>query len=1349
MNTKKLIVFITAAVLLFAAGALCIFTGAAEYPQVVYLSDSGSDANEGTADTAPLATLAAAYTKLGGSGTVVLCGDYTVNTGEKAAFPSSDGSVTLTCVYNSVNYYQKNGATLNLKQSVHIGSDMVFESIRIDQSEGTAFFCCGNNVKFGYGITTLASVAPPSIYGGYDLSAATFTGDRNTAKIYGYTIEVCSGVWNVFNGGHLRTGESDMMGTVGDVNIIINGGTFKANGNSATDTAVFSGASNSALLGDLHITVNGGDIYSSLFCLGRAGMNDTQRIAGMEGDVYLTVNAGTIRGTDIRLSQNPTNFLCGDYYLEINGGSFPALSTIDGKTSDNTAYQYVPSSLESKLVGFGKNVFISYTNGNDNVAGTGTASAPVKTIWKAFSRLGGKGGRIIFMDEVYTGGGSVPATDGKVIITTKLGSYDYSDTGALKLGGNLKVQSDLLIENFKLATTKEATLYTNGHSLTLGSECSVYNTSTKTLSGGDITTDGILNIDGGSSTEKHLIKVRSGSYNNIYAGTSSRGTAIVVEGGQINGSLYGASGTMTDGTATVRIDGGVVCGNIYASQMGSKTGVGICVRGGAIRSAGFYAAESGTAKLFSVGIYGGKFETTPAMDRTGAADVSVDSTVSCRKYVNSLGSQDNIIFATNKGVSNATGQNPASPREFVKATTYVTSTGGKVVVIDDVKFDNSDVLDARGLMTLTSFGGGCDWAVTDDVRIMLGAGIELSADTLIDHIDIYPIENNTFISSNGNSLEIGEYVCTEASFSRGVEKGLSIYGGARIGLPGTTGTVGGEIVIRGGNYHKLIGGNIRLNPLDETLRTMTGDINITIYGGIFDEYVSLTGQNNYEGNATLSVYGGKFECPVFGISAAYSYPTGHTVTNTADITLNIAGGTFCGNIDAYEDTSAILNGSYTVNLYDGAELQRVSSIKGTEGLGGEHSSEINYETELSINDSIDTTISFQNPIDGHPDPSVVLGDDGYYYYSYAATSNGKQAIFMTRSPNLPDIDHSYKRLIWTAGDNGDGEEILSIWAPQLYKFDGRWYMYASCSTSDNDHALRQTYIWIGGEHPSDEFTYYGIISGSDSSRSYSSPRFVEWAGVRYLMCGSSYSIIITAMSSPTSLKGSAVVIATPSESFEAAPTTSTKIMEGPVPLISADGVLYVPYAAGHTRGDEYCTGLLKFTGSKTDPLTNASKWQKFSEPMHFASYENRIYSPGAMVFVSSPDGTQTWCVYHAKQYTYTAYTMRRLYLQPLEWVNGVPTVKEPQSADTIFSIDANSLSVASRIGGFDRSIELLPIMGDIDGDRDIDNTDITIAIRHLCGWDIAPYTVEGADMNSDGKFGNRDVIGMIKAANNA
>lgn len=55
------------------------------------------------------------------------------------------------------------------------------------------------------------------------------------------------------------------------------------------------------------------------------------------------------------------------------------------------------------------------------------------------------------------------------------------------------------------------------------------------------------------------------------------------------------------------------------------------------------------------------------------------------------------------------------------------------------------------------------------------------------------------------------------------------------------------------------------------------------------------------------------------------------------------------------------------------------------------------------------------------------------------------------------------------------------------------------------------------------------------------------------------------------------------------------------------------------------------------------------------------------------------------------------------------------------------------------------IAGDVDGDYSANNTDITLLVRHLAGYDPTPHGTSRMDKNGDGKINNRDAIELIQA----
>ena len=1285
---------ITVTVLTVCALCALAFCFAASSAQsVVFLSGNGSDSNSGTTADAPVKTMSAAYSKIGGNGTIVLCGEYSVTQASDGELPTGTGTVTLTSVYGGVDYRAK-GALLNIGTNVFIGSDMHINNINMHHTSSPKIFCQGHNVKLGEGIETSYTAKPAAVYGGTELAKSGVT--VKNSQFFDFTLEVCSGTWQYVTCGNYRsrTPENTIIGVIGDAELIINGGNFIGTGKDDNDIEVVSGIADSGLFGDLYMEINGGSFDCSVFGATFCGMNASRRMPGHQGDIRIAITGGTFRGEQIAAVQEKTNFVDGDFYLDIKGAIFSsALKKISAEGVDGTAYVTVPSSLDSYLVGFGGNVYVSAA-GKD--AANGTKSAPVKTL-SAAAQLLENGGRIIILDSVSSSGESLAEIEKDIIITSKTSLEDHTSDACLNVYGKLTLGTDTRIENISINAHTSAEICADGHNLTLGCEISEYDAQNGTLAGGDIVVTGLLSVNGGDGEDAHTVVINSGSYHNVRGGASRKGTAVVVYGGKIGGDVFGSSGKTTEGTASVLICGGAVFGNIYGTENGTSLESGVCVLGGHVYSSEIGAVVSGNVDgEFQIGLYGGGFYSSPMIKTDGAAFVSASVSDKYKAIVSNIKNTPKTIFVSDGGTGD--GSTPLSPiGSFAEATKKAVGDNARVVVMDDVSIRGGTSTASVGSFTVTSFGGGCDFGVVNGARLVMSANIALYSEVTFDHIEFFAAENSTAVLANCNKVVFGEHVECTVFEGRGVEYPLSVYGGISSTGAGYTGIGSTDVTIKSGWYYKVIGGNSRSNGSADTQRTIEGEINLTIYDGLFMNTVCLNGMNNLKGDANLNIYGGTFKCPVFGASNNSPDINAGNGRIDGDITINIYGGTFCGNLDASKDYKYIFNGKYTLNVY-GGDLSRVATVRGTGGMsGGNCSSYIYSDTDLAFDKSVSGEIEFTNPIANYADPSVQYDAvTGYYYYTYSGLYGSDQAIYITRAANLCDIGCSDPILIWTAAMQADGRgsELKSIWAPQLNFIDGRWYIYATCAESESDSAKRLPYVWVGGEDPIGEYAYHGTIDNYDPLVAiYLSPRLIEYGGKRYICNGGFYresdrnghqqSLFITELETPTSFKGDPVVIARPSKDYE-----DHKILEGPIALVSPNGTLYMCYAAGHTRGQEYCTGIMKFKGTEFDSLANAALWEKMDEPLHFVDYDSRVYSPGAMMFTTSPDGTEIWAVYHAKKYTYTAYTMRRMYMQRLTWENDFPVIDSPQPVDTVFTVKKNSRTIESRISGFDGSYSI-------------------------------------------------------------
>ena len=68
---------------------------------------------------------------------------------------------------------------------------------------------------------------------------------------------------------------------------------------------------------------------------------------------------------------------------------------------------------------------------------------------------------------------------------------------------------------------------------------------------------------------------------------------------------------------------------------------------------------------------------------------------------------------------------------------------------------------------------------------------------------------------------------------------------------------------------------------------------------------------------------------------------------------------------------------------------------------------------------------------------------------------------------------------------------------------------------------------------------------------------------------------------------------------------------------------------------------------------------------------------GAAIFTQSLDGSEVYAVCHAKLHANNRYN-RCIFLQKLEYQNGVPYLGAPPSLDTVFTVAVNPMAVSER-----------------------------------------------------------------------
>jgi len=292
--------------------------------------------------------------------------------------------------------------------------------------------------------------------------------------------------------------------------------------------------------------------------------------------------------------------------------------------------------------------------------------------------------------------------------------------------------------------------------------------------------------------------------------------------------------------------------------------------------------------------------------------------------------------------------------------------------------------------------------------------------------------------------------------------------------------------------------------------------------------------------------------------------------------------------------------------------------------------------------------TFTNPIvaaspgTGTADPSVVF-HRGYYYYCRALDD---RAIGVARARRLQDIGAAPMRTVFRpAPAAAHGREI---WAPELQRVRGRWYIYFAAS--DGVNANHRMYaLQAVGDDPQGDYVLKGRV-GDESDRWAIDGVALELRGRLYFVWSGwpdargdfPQVLYIAAMRDPWTIVGARHLIAAPEHPWERA---GAPLLEGPEPL-RHNGTLHLVYSAGASWGDDYALGLLSYRGG--DPL-RASSWRKEPLPVFTKDVVAKAFGVGHASFVRSPDGRQDWIVYHATDRPGAGWRGRSVRAQAFDW----------------------------------------------------------------------------------------------------
>lgn len=277
-------------------------------------------------------------------------------------------------------------------------------------------------------------------------------------------------------------------------------------------------------------------------------------------------------------------------------------------------------------------------------------------------------------------------------------------------------------------------------------------------------------------------------------------------------------------------------------------------------------------------------------------------------------------------------------------------------------------------------------------------------------------------------------------------------------------------------------------------------------------------------------------------------------------------------------------------------------------------------------------------IQDRADPYIVLGKDGYYYFtaSYpmygAKDKEGYDRIVLRRSKTIDGLKTAEEKVVWDEKDSNISHRF--IWAPEMHYIGGKWYLYyAASGSSSNVWGINCHVLMCKGDDPYndgwEEKGKFQAASGDNVSFTDFSldMTYFECNGKSYVIWAQKVGLSNLYMAEvdpkePWKAKTKAMLLTKPEFYWEC---VTIPVNEGPSVLIH-DGKVIVAYSASAT-GPEYCIGYM-YADVNAD-LMNISSWTKQKTPALTSEDLIDEYGPGHNSFTTDENGNYIF-VYHSR-----------------------------------------------------------------------------------------------------------------------
>jgi GH43 family beta-xylosidase len=322
--------------------------------------------------------------------------------------------------------------------------------------------------------------------------------------------------------------------------------------------------------------------------------------------------------------------------------------------------------------------------------------------------------------------------------------------------------------------------------------------------------------------------------------------------------------------------------------------------------------------------------------------------------------------------------------------------------------------------------------------------------------------------------------------------------------------------------------------------------------------------------------------------------------------------------------------------------------------------------------------TFYNPILPNTADPWFIFKDGWYYYCCAIQEGG---IFVSRSKTLSQSQDGIAAKVWQLPNLEYPFE--EAWAPELHCRNDKWYIYVAARK--NRDSLHQIFVLAAvTDDPQGEYVVKGTIHDKEHHWMIDGTIFDKdgetyfvWSGIndgefkgdKNYFYGESRLYIAKMLNAWTIDEAKPLSI--PEYNWEK--HGPDPVNEGPQ-ILHKDGRLFIIFSASHSFTNEYCMGLLEYTGGD---ILDISSWKKHPEPIFKST--KQILGPGHASFTVSPDGTEDWMAYHVSRFAGSRWK-RQIHIQKFTWSkDSIPNFGIPIPATQELSVPSGEENLIENV----------------------------------------------------------------------